>query len=296
MKNRSIILVVSVIIMLTQNLWAGATGKINGTVIDSETKEPLPGAIVNLLGTATVAHTDMGGIFIMEKIPAGNYSVQAKMTGYKRATKTNVKIIVDYTMTVNFKLIPTTIEMENTIVTEDGSIIKVVPDSGNYKILSIKENERLTRVKSSKDNTNLSQNTGHIMGVVIDDETKQAMPGTFIALADSDYTTSADSNGVFCFFNVLKGTYTVNARMMGYVNMTFNNVRIGVDSTVILNINLIPACICFSGSKLFVNIDSQVTLSEQTNSTLAMYRLNKDFHNYNCKDTPWNKVNIHRRN
>ncbi|MDI6739461.1 MAG: TonB-dependent receptor [Candidatus Edwardsbacteria bacterium] len=83
---------------------AGTTGKIAGTVIDADTKEPLPGAVVTILGTALGANTDLDGRYMIINVAVGTYSVQAKMMGYSASTMTNVKSIMDLTTTINFKL------------------------------------------------------------------------------------------------------------------------------------------------------------------------------------------------
>jgi hypothetical protein len=98
------------------NVFAGTTGKITGIVIDYDTREPLPGAVVKLLGTNIGANTDITGKYIISYAPVGTYSLQARMMGYQSLTITDVNIVMDFTTTVNFKLKSTYIEMEGTEV------------------------------------------------------------------------------------------------------------------------------------------------------------------------------------
>ncbi|HTY08929.1 MAG TPA: TonB-dependent receptor, partial [Candidatus Edwardsbacteria bacterium] len=95
---------------------AGTTGKIAGTVIDADTKEPLPGAVVTILGTTLGANTDLDGRYMIINIPVGTYSVQAKMMGFQTQTVTNVKAIMDLTTTVSFKLGAKVIEGGETVI------------------------------------------------------------------------------------------------------------------------------------------------------------------------------------
>lgn len=83
---------------------AGTTGKIAGTVREDGTNEPLPGAVVTILGTTLGANTDLDGRYMIINVPVGTYSVQAKMMGFETVTFTNVKSIMDLTTTINFKL------------------------------------------------------------------------------------------------------------------------------------------------------------------------------------------------
>lgn len=95
---------------------AATTGKIVGQVIDADTKEPLPGAVVTVLGTNMGANTDLDGRYIIVNVPVGTYSVQARMMGYDPMTVTNVKVIMDLTTTVNFRLKPTVLEIKGVVV------------------------------------------------------------------------------------------------------------------------------------------------------------------------------------
>jgi hypothetical protein len=84
--------------------WAATTGKINGKVVDANTREPLPGVNVMILGTSMGAATDPEGDYYIINIPPGQYDVQAKMMGYKMVTKTGVAVQIDHTSRVDFGL------------------------------------------------------------------------------------------------------------------------------------------------------------------------------------------------
>ncbi len=119
-------------------LFAGTTGKIVGTVTDSETKEPIPGAVVELLGTTIGANTDMDGRYVIVNIPVGTYSLKARMMGYESVTITNVKSIMDLTTTINFKIKPTVLISEGITVTAKRQM--VIPDAtSTSRVVSTKE-------------------------------------------------------------------------------------------------------------------------------------------------------------
>jgi len=119
-------------------LYAGTTGKIVGTVTDAETKEPLPGAVVELLGTTIGANTDIDGRYVIVNIPVGTYSLRARMMGYDPTTVTNVKSIMDLTTTINFKLRPTVLEIKGIVV--EATRQMVIPDAtSTSRVVSTKE-------------------------------------------------------------------------------------------------------------------------------------------------------------
>ncbi|MCP4710136.1 MAG: carboxypeptidase-like regulatory domain-containing protein, partial [Planctomycetes bacterium] len=52
------------------------TGSIKGQVIDADTKTPIIGASVLIVGTTTGTATDTEGNFSISEVPVGNYSLQ----------------------------------------------------------------------------------------------------------------------------------------------------------------------------------------------------------------------------
>lgn len=105
MRNLRSIAAVALCLAMTGGMaLAATTGKLVGVVIDADTREPLPGAVVTVLGTSMGANTDLDGRYIIVNVPVGTYSVQSKMMGYDPMTVTNVKVIMDLTTTTNFRL------------------------------------------------------------------------------------------------------------------------------------------------------------------------------------------------
>jgi outer membrane receptor protein involved in Fe transport len=153
MKAVRVLLVLLLALAATGNLaWAGTSGKISGSVIDAETRESLPGAVITLLGTAMGANTDMDGRYSIINVPVGTFSVQAKMMGYESQTFTGIKAIMDLTTTLNFKLKSTIIEMIGVEVKGDRGVIQVRADiTSTTKTVSTKEIENMAGVRSYQD-------------------------------------------------------------------------------------------------------------------------------------------------
>ena len=92
-------------------------GKIEGKIIDSDSKSPLIVANVLVIGTTLGAATDADGNFIIEKIPVGNYSVQAQYLGYQTLIKTDVIVVSDRVVNIEIELKEMAIESDEVVVT-----------------------------------------------------------------------------------------------------------------------------------------------------------------------------------
>lgn len=92
MKNWFFILLLVLLSLsaATQNL----TQTIRGTVVDKETKEPLPGTNVVLLNTNPIigVSTDVNGKFRLEKVNVGRQSLVVSSIGYEDMHINNIKL------------------------------------------------------------------------------------------------------------------------------------------------------------------------------------------------------------
>ncbi|MCB0730668.1 MAG: carboxypeptidase-like regulatory domain-containing protein, partial [Ignavibacteriae bacterium] len=113
------------LILITSSVFASTTGKIRGTIIDAESGEPLVGANIILKGTTLGAATNLNGSFIILRVPAGVYNVEASMIGYQSYLFTNVKVEADRTINIDFKLSPEAIESEEIIVTAKRDLVRL---------------------------------------------------------------------------------------------------------------------------------------------------------------------------
>ncbi|MDA0986465.1 MAG: TonB-dependent receptor [Bacteroidetes bacterium] len=104
-------------------LIAGPTGKIRGKVVDSQTGEALPSAIVIVEGTSWGATTDVDGQYIILNIPAGTYIIKATFIGYAPTSIANVQVSVDLTTSVDFKIISEAVQLGPVIITREAPLI-----------------------------------------------------------------------------------------------------------------------------------------------------------------------------
>jgi len=126
-KKHFILYIISIQIFLflfNVNSFAGTTGKISGKVIDAKSGEPIIGANVLIMGTTLGAAADVDGNFFIINIPPGKYKVKVSSIGYNIVLIKNVKVSVDQTTKLNFKLQSEAIKIGNVIVVAKRPIIQ----------------------------------------------------------------------------------------------------------------------------------------------------------------------------
>jgi len=102
--KKKIIFFIFLFAFLVQYSNAAVTGKVAGIVTDGETGVPLPGVNIILEGTRLGAASNLNGYFVILNIPPGTYSLKATMIGYSPITVTDVRVQIDLTTTVDFRL------------------------------------------------------------------------------------------------------------------------------------------------------------------------------------------------
>jgi outer membrane receptor for ferrienterochelin and colicins len=119
-------------------------GSINGTIIDVDTREPLPGANIVVVGTTMGMMSDLQGNFTLSKIAVGKYGLKATIMGYKSEVQ-EMKINNQQATTINFTLKETVLEMPQVVVTagKKAQSFQDVPNS--VSIVTTKEIERRNR-------------------------------------------------------------------------------------------------------------------------------------------------------
>ncbi len=92
------------------------TGTIAGRVLDAETGEPLPGAIVTIGGAAAGTSADEQGGFTLPGVPPGPGALNVSMIGYADFD-TTLAVAAEGTLSVTVLLEPSHEEMEEVVVT-----------------------------------------------------------------------------------------------------------------------------------------------------------------------------------
>jgi len=100
-----------------------ASGKLVGKVIDADTKEPLIGANILIIGTSMGSASNIDGDFFILNVAPGTYSIRASYIGYNDVTYENVRVYGDLTTELNFELRISAFETEAVIVQSERPLI-----------------------------------------------------------------------------------------------------------------------------------------------------------------------------
>jgi len=112
------------LLFLVPVVQAGITGKLAGRVTDAITGEPLISATIVIEGTKLGASTDTDGRFVILNVPPGVYRIKITYVGYEHLTFEGVKIVVDQTTTIDFKLKPVSMTTDEVVVTANTPLIQ----------------------------------------------------------------------------------------------------------------------------------------------------------------------------
>ncbi|MEO0073068.1 MAG: carboxypeptidase-like regulatory domain-containing protein, partial [candidate division WOR-3 bacterium] len=94
-------------------------GSIVGLVVDAGTREPLAGASVVVSGLDLGAAADASGRFVITRVPAGTWSVEASMVGYRAQVRTPVAVNPGHATEVEFRLSPEPTRLAEVVVRPD---------------------------------------------------------------------------------------------------------------------------------------------------------------------------------
>lgn len=104
------------------NINAQSTGKITGTVVDSETGEAMIGANVYIDGTTLGAATDINGVYLIEGIKEGEYNLIFSSIGYSKSTVTGIKLDAGAVVKLDFALQLESIETEEVVISAKAAL------------------------------------------------------------------------------------------------------------------------------------------------------------------------------
>ena len=113
----TIFLFLFIAVLFSQNL----TQTVRGTVLDEDSKMPLIGAQVIILGSDPLLGTasDAQGNFRLDKVPIGRISIQVSYLGYKNAIIPNIVINSGKETLLNLSMQESAIKMQEVVITED---------------------------------------------------------------------------------------------------------------------------------------------------------------------------------
>lgn len=192
-----------------------STGNVYGQLVLNprpyNLKTTLTKVIITIKPPGTKITPDSIGIFSIDKIPQGKYSIEAAYTNYRNVIIKNVDVKKDSTSLLFIKL--------------NGYNKKLMPDVKLWKEL---------KIRSVDINT-----YGRICGLVMDIDSQKLLTGLVnIIIEDTFWGTVIDSNGYFCIKHILPGEYTLKSSSIGYHNSVYTNVRVLPNQASIVNFKI----------------------------------------------------------
>ncbi len=103
-------------LLFSINILGSITGKIQGTVIDKNTGEKLPGVNVTIVGTTTGSATNFEGEYFILQVQPGEYTLKFSMIGYRDFIVQNVQVRSELTTRIDAQLEETTLEIGGEVV------------------------------------------------------------------------------------------------------------------------------------------------------------------------------------
>ncbi len=224
------------VLVLSAPALAGTTGKINGRVIDAVKKEPLPGVTVLLEGMRRGAITQADGYFFILSVDPGAYKLTASLVGYDRVTKQDVRVVADYTSTINFELKETAVQMSEVVVTAERPPVE--PDKTDSKYVVTKENiEALPMARSLNDLLTLQPGVYQDNATIIrgGDTQDAAFYVDGVRIVNTDFngpTSVSPSTATRTFTGINKTAIQELVVVSGGANAEYGNLESGVVSVV----------------------------------------------------------------
>ncbi|MBN2091851.1 carboxypeptidase-like regulatory domain-containing protein [candidate division KSB1 bacterium] len=172
------IFVVALFLLSLPWVLLAANSVITGSVIDSQTNEPLPGANVYILGTGIGAASNMEGKFYISNVPPGRHLLVVDYIGYKQQ-KVEVEILPQQRMkNLIFKLEYAAFEIDKAIVVTaqaEGQIEAINKQLAARSIVNVVSSARIQEIPDA----NAAESIARLPGVSV---TRSGGEGTHITI------------------------------------------------------------------------------------------------------------------
>ena len=106
-----------VALLFTGAIFAQETGSIAGKLLDKESNnQPLPFANVVVKGTSKGSSTDFDGLYEIQAVPVGTYTLEFSFTGYQTVEIPNVVVEADKVAVVDATMGATAAALEEVVI------------------------------------------------------------------------------------------------------------------------------------------------------------------------------------
>lgn len=110
--------------LISTNSLFAQTGKIAGEVLEESTGEPLIGVQVFIEGTSKGMITDINGLYNINNVDPGTYTIVFRYVGFTTYKVENVEVFVDKTTRIDATMTEAVIEGEEVVVTAERPIVE----------------------------------------------------------------------------------------------------------------------------------------------------------------------------
>jgi TonB-dependent receptor len=179
------------VLFLSISSFALGQGNMRGVITDSSTAKPLVGANVYLLGTALGSATDLEGVYRIQRIPPGRYTLRISYIGYM--TK-NIDVFIesDKTAELDVALIYDVIEGKMIVVTAqaEGQVAAINQQITAPTIINVISEEKIQELPDA----NAAESIGRLPGVALQRSGGEANKTVLRGLSDKFSTITI--NGI----------------------------------------------------------------------------------------------------
>ena len=114
--------------------FAGTDGILEGRILNKETKEPLIGVSISILGTNQGTASDLDGNFHINNVEAGTYDLKISNIGFQPMIYKAVVVRLGLRTRLSIELVPTTVELAEMEITAERPLIEKDNTSSNFSI------------------------------------------------------------------------------------------------------------------------------------------------------------------
>lgn len=151
------------IVLFTAVTLSAQTGRVNGTITDSQTGEPLAGANVVIGQDSPIgAATDLDGNYTVTGVPIGTHTITVTYIGYKRVER-EVTVAANQQTNVDIEMTPESVRGEEVVVTAQakGQLQAINQQIASDKIANIVSEAKIREMPDF----NAAQAIGRLPGV-----------------------------------------------------------------------------------------------------------------------------------
>lgn len=129
---------------------AQAQCTVKGVLYDDDNGEAIPYANVVLDGTSHGAATDLNGFFLINRIPAGSYTLRVRYVGYEEHTE-SITLSGRQTLTLNIKLKSRARQLQSVVITESRSEERKVQTQVSVEKITAKQIQQMPSIGGQSD-------------------------------------------------------------------------------------------------------------------------------------------------